>query len=130
MRKFLVAAAFIVATDPTLAADIGGLPQRIGQCVRTSIKSVETRLVDGSNNKPVPGSGSAVSFVNGGYQVSYDQVPAIDNSRASDSVRMCLVSIPQNCPPGDNRGREYRTANLRTHKSWVLPDSQHSCGGA
>ena len=130
MRNFLVAAGFISATGSTLAADPGGLPTRIGQCAQTSIKSVQTRLVDGSTNKPVPGSGSSVSFVNGGYQVSYDQVPAVDNSRAGDPVRMCLVSIPQNCPPGDNRGREYRTTNLRTHKSWVLPDSQHSCGGA
>jgi hypothetical protein len=41
-----------------------------------------------------------------------------------------LVSIPRHCPKGDNRGRVYRTTNLRTHKSWKLPDSEHMCGGA
>jgi hypothetical protein len=45
-------------------------------------------------------------------------------------VRICLVSLPQNCPPGDTRGRIYKTTNLRTRQSWTLPDSEHSCGGA
>jgi hypothetical protein len=76
------------------------------------------------------GSGSAVSFDNGGYQVSYDTVPAIEHSKTGDPVRMCLVSIPRHCPKGDDRGRVYRITNLRTHKGWKLPDSEHMCGGA
>ncbi len=129
MRKIFVAAALVVASAPALA-DGNLAPHRIGQCVRTEIASVGERLVDGATGKPIPGSGSAVSFANGGHQVSFDQVPAVDTSRVGDRVRMCLVSIPKNCPPGDDRGRVYRTANLRTHKSWVLPDSEHQCGGA
>ena len=113
--------------DPARA---GELPKRVGACVKTTIKSIETRLVDGSTNKPIPGSGSAVNFENGGYQVSYDTVPAIEHSKAGDPVRTCLVSIPSNCPKGDDRGRMYRTTNLRTHKSWTLRDSEHMCGGA
>jgi hypothetical protein len=112
------------------AARAGELPKRVGQCVKTTIKSIETRFVDSSTNKPIPGSGSAVNFENGGYQVSYDTVPAIQHSKAGDAVRMCLVSIPSNCPKGDDRGRQYRTTNLRTHKSWTLRDSEHMCGGA
>jgi len=111
-------------------AQAGGLPERIGQCVKTRIKSVETRLVDGATNKPIPDSGSAVSFANGGYQVSYDTAPAIVHSKDGDRVRMCLVSIPQHCPTGDARGRVYHTTNLRTHKSWTLRDAEHMCGGA
>jgi len=111
-------------------ARAGDLPARVGDCAKTAIKSVETRLVDESTNKPIPGSGSAVSFENGGYQVSYGTVPAIEHSKAGDPVRMCLVSIPKNCPKGDNRGRMYRTTNLRTHKTWTLRDSEHMCGGA
>jgi hypothetical protein len=57
-------------------------------------------------------------------------VPAIEHSKAGDHVRMCLVSTPRHCPKGDNRGRVYRTTNLRMHKSWKLPDSEHMCGGA
>ena len=51
-------------------------------------------------------------------------------SRPGDVVRVCLVSIPRPCPPGDKRGRVYKTTNLRTHGEWTLPDSEHSCGGA
>jgi hypothetical protein len=101
-----------------------GLPTYVGACAKTKIKSIGTRL------EGVPDSGSAVSFENGGDQVSYDTVPAIAHSKAGDPVRMCLVSIPRNCPKGDDRGRVYRTTNLRTHKSWKLPDSEHMCGGA
>jgi hypothetical protein len=122
----LVAVAALAVCGP---ARSGALPTHVGQCARTTIKSVETRLEDGAG-KPIPGSGSAVTFANGGYQVSYDTVPAIVHSKAGDPVRMCLVSIPQNCPKGDNRGRKYRTTNLRTHHAWTLRDSQHLCGGA
>ncbi len=95
----------------------------------TKVQSVETRLVDGSG-QPVKGSGSAVEFVNGGYQVSYDTVPEVEASRPGDAVNVCLVSIPHPCPPGDKRGRIYKTTNLRTKGSWTLPDAEHSCGGA
>lgn len=99
-------------------------PRAVGDCVNTSITSVETRL-DG-----IPDSGSAVSFSNGLYQVGYETVDSIVASRIGDPVKICLLSIPHNCPEGDDRGRVYRTTNLRTHKSWVMPDSPHSCGGA
>jgi hypothetical protein len=118
---FIISARFALA-DP--------LPTRVGQCTNTAIKDVTTRLVDGSTNKPIPDSGSAVDFLNGGYQVSYDTLPEITQSRAGDPVTMCLVSIPQGCPPGDKRGRTYKTTNLRTHGSWTLPDAEHMCGGA
>lgn len=120
-KFFLLAVLSFAVCDPARAGD---LPRRVGACVRTRIKSVETRL------EGTPGSGSAVSFKNGGYQVSYDTVPAIEHSKAGDPVWMCLVSIPRHCPKGDNRGRVYRTTNLRTHKTWKLPDSEHMCGGA
>ena len=113
--------------DPALAAP---LPKRVGDCAQTTIKAIETRLVDGSTNKPVPGSGSAVRFANGGYQVSYDTIATIDHSKKGDPVRICLVSVPSSCPKGDKRGRIYKTTTLRTHKSWTQPDAQHSCGGA
>ena len=56
--------------------------------------------------------------------------PAIARSRPGDPIRLCLVSIPKHCPPGDDRGRFYKATNLRTGKSWTLPDSEHMCGGA
>jgi hypothetical protein len=102
---------------------IPDLPTLVGECVNTRVKLVATRL-------GTPGSGSTVLFQNGGSQVSYDTVPAIDQSRKGDPVRMCLVYIPRNCPEGDYRGRKYRTTNLRSHQTWTEYDSEHLCGGA
>jgi len=76
------------------------------------------------------GSGSAVVFANGGYQVSYNEVEAIHHSRVGDPVLMCLILIPRGCPPGDARGRWYTTTDKRTMESWTMPDAEHSCGGA
>jgi hypothetical protein len=107
----------------------GNLPT-LGACVRTTVKAVTQRLEDGRTHRTIPDSGSAVELRNGVYGVSYDQVGAINESRAGDPVYTCLVKVPHNCPPGDNRGKLYTTTNLRTEQSWTLPDSEHSCGGA
>ena len=109
--------------DPQ-AAIASALPTQVGQCAATTVKDVSTRLQD------TPDSGSAISFTNGGYQVSYDTVPEVEASRAGDAVRMCLVALPEDCPPGDVRGIVYKATNQRTGQSWTLPDSEHACGGA
>ena len=127
MFRFAICVAALALATPALA---DALPKRVGQCATTKVQKVETRLVDGSTNKPIADSGSAVELANGGYQVSYDTVPEIEASRPGDAVKICLVSIPHPCPPGDKRGRIYKTTNLRTNGSWTLPDSEHSCGGA
>jgi uncharacterized protein len=107
------------------------LPKQVGECVVTSIAKIGDRF-----GAPIGATarenqmGSAVGYANGGYQVSYDWVAALAHSRVGDRVRMCLVSIPQDCPPGDDRGRYYKTTNLRNRESWELPDAQHMCGGA
>jgi len=106
----------------------GALPTEIGQCVNTRIAEITSRFQ--ADITADPDDGSAVNFENGGHQVSYDKVQAIIDSKVGDPVLMCLVSIPQDCPPGDDRGRIYTTTNLRTSESWTLPDSQHFCGGA
>lgn len=98
-------------------------------CAKTTIARLEHRLLDG-NNRFVAGSGSAVRFANGLYQVSYNELDAVRQSRNGDPVFMCLVLIPRDCPPGDNRGRTYTTTNLRTLDSWTMADSSHRCGGA
>jgi hypothetical protein len=124
----LLPAAAILLSAGIAAAD--PLPTQIGQCTNTTIKDVTNRLQDGVSKQPIPGSGSAVDFANGGYQVSYDTITAITQSRAGDPVTMCLVSLPTGCPAGDNRGITYKTTNQRTHGTWTLPDSEHMCGGA
>lgn len=129
-RNWLSMAIALALTSSALA---GGLPNRVGQCALTKVKKVETRLFDGLTNRPISGSGSVITFANGGHQVSDPQDTQdkyVYASRSGDPVRMCLVSIPKGCPPGDDRGRVYRATNLRTHSTWTLPDDEHMCGGA
>jgi hypothetical protein len=116
---------------PAMAAQAApSLPVKVGDCARTRIATVGVRLVDAGTGQPIAGSGSTVRFANGLIQISYDRVPAIAASRPGDPALVCLVKLPRNCPPGDNRGKFYTATNLRTVKSWTLPDSQHMCGGA
>lgn len=124
----LVACGPNAATTEPPAAPVeeqqSAAPANVGDCVQTTVTVVGPRL------EGLPDSGSSVTYANGLYQVSYDVVPAITNTQAGDEVRLCLVSIPENCPPGDNRGRFYDATNLRTNETWSAPDSQHMCGGA
>mgnify|MGYP006275046965 CR=1 FL=1 len=111
------------------------LPQVLGHCSRTTVSELLYRLgAPDANGVLIPaiGSGSAIAYSNGGYQVSYDFVPAIHRSRVGDPVELCLTFVPDcaGAPPGDRRGRVYAARNLRTGARWTLPDSQHGCGGA
>jgi hypothetical protein len=121
-RALVVAAWAIAAGMQT--AHAAPLPTRVGACSTTTVKRIETRL------EGMPNSGSAISYANGGYQVSYETMPAMKASRPGDQVRLCLVSIPKHCPPGDARGRIYRATNLRSRRTWTAPDAEHGCGGA
>jgi hypothetical protein len=114
----------------TVAASPQRLPIREGTCVRSKIAAVEQRLRDGPNGPFIAGSGSAVRFANGGYQVAYAEIEAVQTSRTGDPVFICLIHIPRRCPAGDARGRVYTTTNLRTLASWTMADSEHQCGGA
>ena len=110
----------------------GALPTAIGQCAMTEITAIGDRF--GNALQPLAGKdfdpGTGVAFANGGAQVSYDREASIERSRIGDSVRMCLIELPKDCPPGDDRGKVYTTTNMRTGEAWSLPDSQHMCGGA
>jgi uncharacterized protein len=113
------------------APSAGPLPTRNGLCSTTQVADVTPRLDPG--HPPISedfDSGTAINYRNGGHQVSYEREPALLNSKPGDKVLMCLVAIPHDCPPGDDRGRVYTVTNLRTAETWTLPDSQHSCGGA
>ncbi len=130
MMKIFITGLILGLTLDSFPALAARLPMKVGQCSNTTVKSVGTRLEDGFTHEPVPDSGSAISFTNGGYQVSYDMVAEIIRSRPMDKVQICLQSLPENCPRGDTRGKVYRTINFRTGSSWILPDAEHLCGGA
>ena len=105
-------------------------PTAVGECVTTDVAEIENRLRSGPGEPFEPGTGSAILYSNGVYQVSIDQIPAIDQSRAGDPIRLCLKAFPENCPPGDERGIVYTASNFRTGQSWALPNSSDVCGGA
>ncbi len=112
------------STTPAAETVASAAPANVGDCVETAVTLVGPRL------EGVADSGSSIVYANGLSQVEYDVIPGIANSQAGDQVRLCLVSVPENCPPGDNRGRVYAGTNLRTNETWSAPDSQHMCGGA
>jgi hypothetical protein len=119
---------FRARSEPTAKT----MPNHVGQCTITKIASISTRF--GEELKPptdeLDSSGTAISYANTGYQVSYSYIAAIAQSHIGDEVLLCLVSIPKNCPAGDERGKIYSVTNLNTTASWLLPDAQHGCGGA
>jgi hypothetical protein len=125
MRQGFAAAVLLALSTIALLhqAQAEPLPTQVGACSQTTVTDIGYRLGD-------PGTGSAISYGNGGVQVSYDDIPEIHRSQIGDLVTLCLVSVPEDCPPGDDRGKIYRATNLRTGESWEAPDSQHSCGGA
>lgn len=119
-----LAAGMAAAAVPSARAD--ELPTEVGACADSTITQTGGRL-EGDDTFE---TGTFVQFDNGGSQISYDRVDGVVNSKIGDPVRICLVSIPEGCPPGDDRGRVYSTTNLRTGDSWEMPDSGHMCGGA
>jgi hypothetical protein len=122
MIRTTIAFAAVLVSSGALAG--APLPTKVGQCATTSIKDIGMRL-DG-----VPDSGDSVTYADGGYQVSYDSIAGLKGAKKGDAVKLCLTSLPQNCPKGDDRGKTYKATDLRTHKSWEEADSEHSCGGA
>lgn len=105
-------------------AERNKLPRIVGDCVHTSIKEISSRL------QGVPESGSAVEYENGIYGVDYEMISSVSESRTGDPIRLCLISVPKNCPAGDDRGKVYSATNIRTQGSWSLADASHQCGGA
>ena len=127
MKLFLAAAlAFAALTTalPAPAFAAGKVPTKVGQCVETSIKEKFSRL------EGVPDSGSGIQYTNGIYGVSYDIIKPITKARVGDRITLCLTGLPEDCPPGDDRGKTYSALDHRTNGKWELPDAEHMCGGA
>jgi hypothetical protein len=102
----------------------------LGTSVLTQVKWIGVRLEDHATHHPLPNSGSAVSFSNGVYQVSYDSIGQTIRAKVGDPAYICLMALPRDCTYRDDRGKIYTATELRTMESWTLPDSEHSCGGA
>ena len=124
LRSLHALAGVLLLATPALAQE--SVPTQVGDCTETTIAEIGARLTGDPNFE----SGVGVLYANGLGQVSYDRVQEVVDSQVGDPVRMCLVHIPEGCPPGDDRGKVYDTTNLRTGGIWSMPDAQHECGGA
>jgi hypothetical protein len=123
--------SFLASVFPGSAAAVAqDVPTRQFARVQTRIAQLEHRLQSGVNRPSVPASGSAVRYANGSHRVSYDELDTVQQSRNGDRVFICLVRLPQACPPGNSCGRVYTTTNLRTLGSWTMSDSKRACAGA
>jgi hypothetical protein len=121
MNKLIFVFAISILFSTPLSAQT---LKRIGQCQKAEIAELGGRL------QGMPDSGTSIVYSNDVVGISYDVVRAVRNSRVGDPVIVCLVSIPRNCPKGDDRGKVYSAKNLRTKQQWALPDASHMCGGA
>lgn len=121
IRLALPIALLLTGALPAMAQSV---PTELGKCVKTTIAEIATRL------EGVPDSGDVVIYANDIVGISYDEVPQLRVSRVGDPVKLCLTSIPEDCPPGDDRGKFYSAHNGRTGQDWEMPDAGHMCGGA
>jgi hypothetical protein len=114
----------------SMVSELTHRSERASQCFSTRVRRVENRLQEGIDGPFIPGSGSVLRMTDGHYIVDENQVKAMDRSRRGDRIRMCVRSLPANCPPGDTRGIVYRVRDVTTGLRWTSGDSEHSCGGA
>ena len=116
--------------------------EKPGECVDTKIVKKITRLensIPGQNGGDVVVElGNEVSLYltevevkDNNYEIDINEYMYYTNDYVNgDIVRLCLVALPNDCPPGDDRGKEYSVTNYRNRLSFKGVDSWHMCGGA
>lgn len=123
-----------VAVAPPQAVALVENPSKVGECAERTIAVVSTASGGKLGSRPPKEAamdpGSYVRYTNKETQVSHEWDRALAHAKVGDRVRMCLIFVPKDCPPGDDRGRVYETTNLRTNEVWKMPDDPHMCGGA
>lgn len=117
-----VSATMMVKGKPIVSSKI---PSVIGDCSATTVLDVHPRL---DMEDPDFSAGIGIDYANEGYGVSYSREEPVARSKPGDPVVLCLIEIDRDCPP-DSGGRLFLTTNQRTGESWILPDTQHTCGG-
>ena len=88
--RMVILACLAVVPIALQQARAAALPAEIGECSETTITEIGYRLGE-------PDTGSAISYANGGVQISYDTIPEIHRSNVGDPVKLCLVSLPEDC---------------------------------
>lgn len=138
----------IVAAVIGLGAGLDGLvapaaraepaPTSVGRCSQTTVTSKRFRMAPSPGDPGYRPSSSPlgkevlISLANGigVYAGDGDAFILSNTFAAGHRVRLCLDSVPKNCPPGDDRGKVYRLTDLQTQRTLKGIDSWHLCGGA
>jgi hypothetical protein len=113
-------------------------PKRIGQCADSFVQAKRFRMApspgDPGYSRTTDDLGKEVfiSLANGigVYSGEGDDFILSSSFAAGHKVKVCLESLPQNCPPGDNRGKGYSFYDYMTGFRVTGVDSWHLCGGA
>lgn len=114
------------------------LPTPIAECIETEIAGKFFRLWD-LNDPEMPveedaiGKEIVLKLPDGMFLYTEhigDRFLASDNFAVGNPVQLCLVSLPTDCTPGDDRGKEYSLLDRRTGFGGVYVDAWHVCGGA
>ena len=112
--------------------------QVIGTCRFTTVESKRFRMAPSPGDAGYKPSDSPlgkevlISLTNGiGVYAGDGDAFILSNDFApGHSVKVCLLSVPKNCPPGDQRGKTYSLTDQQTRRSLKGIDSWHLCGGA
>lgn len=124
-----------LSSTPSVAAPP---PTTVGRCSESWIQSKRFRMVPSpgdagySRTNDDFGKEVLIQLTNGVgiYSGHGDDFILSSNFAAGHRVRVCLDSLPQHCPPGDNRGKRYSFYDLQTGARTSGADSWHLCGGA
>lgn len=126
LKNSFIALALLCAT-PALA-QVKDLNLNEGKCESTLISKVGHRIEGNSEFSRT--SGSAVTFANGAFLVSYSESAVVRGSKVGDPVLLCTVSTQQGCPAGRPPSKTIVMVNLKTSRFWKADTSSHSCDGA
>lgn len=113
-------------------------PKLVGTCSDSFVQSKRFRMVPSPgdpNYTRTPDSFGKEVYIQltngiGIYAGEGEEFILSTNFTAGHKVKACLVSLPQNCPPRDNRGKRYSIYDYRTGARVIGADSWHLCGGA
>jgi hypothetical protein len=127
-----------LANQPTKIGASVSLPAQVGACIESKIAGKFFRLWaldDPELPKEEYAVGKEIVLKLPGGMFLYtehigDRFLDSDNYAVGNPVQLCLVSLPTDCPPGDDRGKEYSLLDRRTGFSGIYIDSWHLCGGA
>ena len=123
----------------TVAAKAADQPPRtLGACSSSTVQSKRFRMAPSPgdpNYKPSenPAGKEVLISLNNGigvYAGDGDAFILSPDFAPGHRVKVCLVEVPKNCPPGDNRGKIYTLRDRETGRTVRGIDSWHLCGGA